>query len=110
MEANGKAVLECEGLSRSQCDALGRIVLSLFPADTERLENERLVSMQMHSHRTRSNSFWGRKRLVSALDLVWEDMKAVRLFQIEACLGACSEPTSQGRRISSFFKEQLHFL
>ncbi|KAF6218732.1 hypothetical protein HO133_005274 [Letharia lupina] len=38
MEANKKAVLEYEGLSRSQRDAIGRNVLSLFPAAAARLE------------------------------------------------------------------------
>lgn len=38
MEANRKAVLEFEGLSRSQCNAIGRNVLSLFLAAAERLE------------------------------------------------------------------------
>lgn len=37
MEANRKAVLEFEGLSTSQCNAIGRNVLSLFPAAAERL-------------------------------------------------------------------------
>ena len=38
MEANKKAVLEYEGLSRSQRDAIGRNVLSLFPTAAKRLE------------------------------------------------------------------------
>lgn len=38
MEANKKAVLEHEGLSRSKRDAIGRNVLSLFPAAAARLE------------------------------------------------------------------------
>ena len=38
MEANKKAVLEYEGLSRSQRDAIGRNVLSLFPAAAARLK------------------------------------------------------------------------
>lgn len=38
MEANKRAVLEYEGLSRSQRDAIGRNVLSLFPAAATRLE------------------------------------------------------------------------
>ena len=38
MEANKEAVLEYEGLSRSQRDAIGRNVLSLFPAAAKRLE------------------------------------------------------------------------
>lgn len=38
MEANKKAVLEYEGLSRSQRDAIGRNVLSLFPAAAARLD------------------------------------------------------------------------
>ncbi|CAF9937781.1 hypothetical protein IMSHALPRED_000543 [Imshaugia aleurites] len=40
MEANKKAVLEYEGLSRSQRDAIGRNVLSLFPAAASRLEKQ----------------------------------------------------------------------
>lgn len=38
MEANRKAVLEYEGLSKRQRDAIGRNVLSLFPAAAARLE------------------------------------------------------------------------
>lgn len=38
MEANKKAILEYEGLTRSQRDAIGRNVLSLFPAAAARLE------------------------------------------------------------------------
>lgn len=40
MEANKKAVLEYEGLSRSQRNAIGRNVLSLFPAAAARLEKQ----------------------------------------------------------------------
>ena len=38
MEANKKAVLDYEGLSKSQRDAIGRNVLSLFPAAAARME------------------------------------------------------------------------
>ena len=40
MEANRRAVLEYEGLSTSQRDAIGRNVLSLFPAAAKRLKKK----------------------------------------------------------------------
>ena len=40
MEANKKAVLDYDGLSKEQRDAIGRNVLSLFPAATGRLERK----------------------------------------------------------------------